>query len=74
MAINHDNVERLISAALEGFATIESSADDALSASFTLTRRMIAAAIQMNPATREVLLSGVRTLMMECADTGGRPN
>lgn len=75
MAPNIYNVEKMVKAALDGIydADVDINADDVVSAVFTLTRRIIAAVMTVNPATAPELRQGVQTLLMECAD-GGKPN
>ena len=64
-----DVVQALTHAALCGMDTIkDSSGDELVSACFTLTRRTIAAVIQMNPKCRPVIRGAVESLLMDCVD------
>ena len=74
-APDQDVVEGLVTLMLDGARSMqgEFSSSELSSACFTMTLRVIQAALAQNPDCRSVLREGVGTLMLACADLG-RPN
>lgn len=73
-----DVVQKLVDAAIHGMLNVqgvpECTADEVMSAYFTMCRRGIMLTLQVSPVegTREALRQSVMRLLLDCADP--RPN
>lgn len=61
-------VEDLVVAALVGMESVQSTADEVMSACFTLTLRAAKTCIQHNPESRDKVRTALEVILLSCAD------